>query len=183
MASILKVNTIQDATNSTTAISVDTAGRVTTPAKPTFLARKTSSDQQLFTSGGTNTKITFSQVDVNNGSHYDSTNSRFTAPVSGLYYFHVNLRLGTVGSTRVFTCGPRKNGSDIGYTRVFGVGGSLDFDSGAGSDHPYVSGSIILDLVANDYIEIFTGDEITFNTSLQIQSGIGSSHFIGYLLG
>ena len=34
MASILKVNTIQDATNSTTAISVDTAGRVTQPALP-----------------------------------------------------------------------------------------------------------------------------------------------------
>ena len=36
MASILKVNTIQDATNSNTAISVDTAGRVTTPARPAF---------------------------------------------------------------------------------------------------------------------------------------------------
>ena len=38
MASILKVNTIQDATNSNTAISVDSSGRVTTPAKPSFRA-------------------------------------------------------------------------------------------------------------------------------------------------
>ena len=36
MASILKVNTIQDATNSNTAISVDSSGRVTTPSRPAF---------------------------------------------------------------------------------------------------------------------------------------------------
>jgi len=41
MASILKVNTIQDATNSNTAISVDSSGRVTTPTRPhAFMYRK-----------------------------------------------------------------------------------------------------------------------------------------------
>ena len=38
MASILKVNTIQDATNSTTAMTVDTAGRVLQPTKPMWFA-------------------------------------------------------------------------------------------------------------------------------------------------
>ena len=36
MASILKVNTIQDATNSNNAMSIDSSGRVTTPARPSF---------------------------------------------------------------------------------------------------------------------------------------------------
>ena len=36
MASILKVNTIQDATNSNTAMSIDSSGRVLTPARPSF---------------------------------------------------------------------------------------------------------------------------------------------------
>ena len=36
MASILKVNTIQDATNSKTALSIDSSGRVLTPARPSF---------------------------------------------------------------------------------------------------------------------------------------------------
>ena len=42
MASILKVNTIQDATNSTTAMTVDTAGRVLTPTRPSWSAYTTS---------------------------------------------------------------------------------------------------------------------------------------------
>ena len=36
MASILKVNTIQDATNSNTAMTIDSSGRVLTPARPSF---------------------------------------------------------------------------------------------------------------------------------------------------
>ncbi len=36
MASILKVNTIQDATNSNTAMTIDTSGRILTPARPSF---------------------------------------------------------------------------------------------------------------------------------------------------
>ena len=48
MASILKVNTIQDATNSTTAMTIDTSGRILTPARPSFQY-----DIQNY-SGGTN---------------------------------------------------------------------------------------------------------------------------------
>ena len=36
MASILKVNTIQDATNSTTAMSIDSSGRVSRPVRVGF---------------------------------------------------------------------------------------------------------------------------------------------------
>ena len=48
MASILKVNTIQDATNSTTAMTIDSSGRILTPARPSFQY-----DIQNY-SGGTN---------------------------------------------------------------------------------------------------------------------------------
>ena len=41
MASILKVNTIQDATNSNTAMSIDSSGRILTSARPSFCARPT----------------------------------------------------------------------------------------------------------------------------------------------
>ena len=34
MASIIKVNTIQDATNSNTAMTIDSSGRITEPQKP-----------------------------------------------------------------------------------------------------------------------------------------------------
>ena len=40
MASILKVNTIQDATNSTTAMTIDSSGRVLKPTTPHFMLEK-----------------------------------------------------------------------------------------------------------------------------------------------
>ena len=43
MASILKVNTIQDATNSNTAMSIDSTGRILTPARPSFRAKRSGS--------------------------------------------------------------------------------------------------------------------------------------------
>ena len=76
MASILKVNTIQDATNSTTAMSIDTAGRVTTPARPSWSAYTTSHIESSQT-------IVFDTVVHNIGSHYNSSNGKFTAPVTG----------------------------------------------------------------------------------------------------
>ena len=44
--STLKVSTIQDVANSNTAISIDSSGRVTTPAKPAFFAYLTA-DQTI----------------------------------------------------------------------------------------------------------------------------------------
>jgi hypothetical protein len=39
MSSILKVSEIQDPTNGNTAVSIDSSGRVLTPARPAFFAR------------------------------------------------------------------------------------------------------------------------------------------------
>ena len=70
MASILKVNTIQDATNSNTAVSVDSSGRVTLPQVPAFMARRTSNQ-----STGV---VIFDTAVVNQGSHYDTSTGKFT---------------------------------------------------------------------------------------------------------
>jgi len=81
MASILKVNTIQDATNSNTAISVDSSGRVTTPVTPAFHAYKASSQ----TASADNEIVTWDQTQFNTGNHFQ--NNTFTAPVAGVYFF------------------------------------------------------------------------------------------------
>ena len=98
MASILKVNTIQDATNSTTAISVDTAGRVTTPARPSFSARRTAN--QDF-SGSGYYKAEFPTAEFNIGNHYNTSNSKFTCPVAGVYLFAVHVYIYTSDNPEV----------------------------------------------------------------------------------
>ena len=83
--STLKVGTIQDHTNSNTAISIDNAGRVTMPNQPYFESEMTGNGSYVSRSGGT--ALPFNSTRVNNGGHFDTTNYRFTAPVAGRYLF------------------------------------------------------------------------------------------------
>lgn len=157
-------------------LSIDASGRVTMPYQPAFCARRNSQEAV-----STSTKITFPTIDVNVGSNWNG--SRFTAPVAGNYLFALNLRLGHTGALRVFVVDIYKNGS-VFRQRAFGNGGGNDYDSSSSSDHTYVTGSVIVYLGANDYLELYTGTEITYSGNLYMQnSGGNCSFFSGYLIG
>ena len=162
MASILKVNTIQDATNSTTAMTVDTAGRVLTPARPAFNVWYSGSNLVSVAT------IVWNNVEINVGSHYDSSNGRFTAPVTGIYFFSwfaVSIS-DTQFGTRLAIDGSE---SSHVYTFSNAASGDNQFESG--------SGSTMLSLNASQYVTI------------KVQNGtmLGASNyhnnFCGYLLG
>ena len=59
---------------------IDNNGNVTKPRNPLFVAQKSGA----ITGTGF---VTFNTVIENVGSHYDSSNGRFTAPVAGYYWF------------------------------------------------------------------------------------------------
>jgi hypothetical protein len=85
-----KVNTIKH-TGGTTAMTIDSAGRTFTPARPAFQAYGTGASWVIF-SNGSWTKIVMNATPaLNIGGHYDSTNSKFVAPVAGLYHFYYKL--------------------------------------------------------------------------------------------
>ena len=75
MASILKVNTIQDATNSNTAMTVSSTGVISEPNRPCFHVTK-SADQSV--SDATATLVTFD-------THVDGGNSKRQINVGGGY--------------------------------------------------------------------------------------------------
>ena len=82
--STLKVGTIQDHSNSNTAITISSAGVVTEPVKPTFRATTTG----ITLSHGTWTLMNANVTTYNRGGHYNTTTKKFIVPVAGAYFFY-----------------------------------------------------------------------------------------------
>jgi len=80
MASILKVNEIQH-TGGTSALTVDSSGRILQPAKPVFSAYTTNT----IAYNAAAQFIVFNQTRVNQGNHFNTSTGEFTAPVDGVY--------------------------------------------------------------------------------------------------
>ena len=173
MASILKVNTIQDATNSNTAISVDTAGRVTLPKKPAFQAVVGSA---AWATLSTNAIIPFNDVSsgacFDTGSDFDTSNNRFVAPVSGKYHFFVLIYSFNSDGVNAFCA--YKNGAIL---RVYNNSTRFDFQGGQtnGAQDETISGSFQVDLSANDNISIHATTGSDYYGAY--------THFGGHLIG
>ena len=82
-------------------LRIDTSGRVTTPAQPAFYA--VYSNGYSYTLNAGNRTPAYGTTLYNIGNHYNTGNSRFTAPVTGLYEFTVSVGPnGTVRSSSGF---------------------------------------------------------------------------------
>ena len=73
-------------TNGTTAQTVDSSGRVLSPAKPSFFASRRGQGNQSLSSQ-TFTIVQFNVTDHNIGNHFDTSTYKFTCPVTGVYHF------------------------------------------------------------------------------------------------
>lgn len=90
MTSILKVSEIQDPTNSNTALTIDSAGRVFTPEKVAFMAPMANQSGRDISSvvdfPGSYYNLSNGNY-YNNGGHWNTTTGKFVVPFDGLYYF------------------------------------------------------------------------------------------------
>ena len=172
MASTLKVQNIAH-TGGTNALAIDSSGRVLQPAKPSFRAEKRASNQTI--SGG-QPKITFEHETFDIGGNYDTSNSRFVAPVSGVYFFQSTIRFVADNQT-------------LDYAKVMlFINGSINsdlFQFNVRSDYmqnSHVNGSCLVQLTATDYAEInieMSGN----NTVVHAHSGGARTYFTGFLVG
>ena len=94
MASILKVDTIKHK-DGTTALEIDSSGRITQPEKPAFIVSLKSASLSAATSG----IVIFDHIVKQNGSGYSTSTGQFTAPVDGFYKFGHSVLLEGVGSS------------------------------------------------------------------------------------
>ena len=141
---------------------IDSSGRVTKPYQPMFRAANSSSNITV-TAGQ---EIMFNSIGYNVGSHYNSSTSRFTCPVSGYYLFSLHVFDNTNANVAERRYSFAVNGSGIGqWTKVD--------DTTKGGSH---TSTLIQYLSAGDFVSVTTG----------YSNGVffgGHSFFMGYLLG
>jgi hypothetical protein len=140
---------------------IDSSGRVTTPFQPAFIC-KSNAGTATYTSGQ---KVGFNNTpDLNVGSNYSAANSRFTAPVAGLYMFKAQVWsfASNPSATRFHVNGTAKYGSYGNEATQIGFNG-------------YVLVELFY-LNANDYVEVFCRISTSYADS-------DFSTFSGFLVG
>jgi len=175
--STLITTTVQGVQNikydsSTTAMTIDSGGRVLTPVIPVFWAYSSSIDS-ISTA---DTAIVFGDTDLNNGNHYSTSTGRFTAPVAGIYEFNVQALFrktnvsGGKGELTLY-----KNGSNVN-TR------GLAFSGEGTADNAHHNTSFVyrMSLAVNDYVQPYT-DDITSGCNFYLRYRL--AYFSGRLIG
>ena len=147
--------------NNGTAFEIDKYGRRTLPYQPAFKCK-------LNTATGANFNgfFVFTNVSYNIGSHYSSSNGRFTAPVDGRYLFAWYTNMERAGGNGSIWADWYINGNAQGNRMYTHHSGAWEL----------IGGTIIFDLNANDYVQIYA------NTSGNWDGGSYGS-YSGYLLG
>jgi len=146
-------------------MTIDGNGYVLKPNTPAFNARSHSSGTgtTTFYLGSTNNSQT-SVVIYNNGSHFNNTNGRFTAPVAGIYYFGCQATPSQGANSGIYII---KNGGSQLTGTAYQY--STSYNGSAVSS--------IVSLVAGDYVQ---GVMVPFNGTTE---GQYDGNFCGALIG
>ena len=153
--------------NNANRMTIDTSGRVTMPNQPYFAA--VCAGTSAYTTFGTSVALPFNSTAKNEGNHFNTSNYRFTAPVTGKYSFNVGFITNSsspTGRPTFFV-----NGNQDHLNIKFGINGS---NTGGGGS---TSASAIIHLSANDYVDVRSqsGNIIAY-------TGGGHSSFTGILI-
>ena len=102
MASTLKVNTIAHS-GGTNAMTIDSSGRLLTPARPSFRAHLSANGAWTDITHSGNYAVVFDAEKYDVGGNYSTSTGRFTVPITGTYYFAARCYLHSNQGTRWLT--------------------------------------------------------------------------------
>jgi len=144
-------------------MTIDSSGRVAMPNQPSFSVTRSQGD----VSSGT---YVFANTFHNTGNHYSTTTGRFTAPITGLYFFSTNMMSSNAGTYNNAYYDITKNGSTI--QRVYSSNGA--------SVHHRWNWSGVIYLNANDYIAV---DKSSSSSLVLYGGGNDYTSFTGFFVG
>ena len=173
MASELGVQTIQH-TNGTDAMTIDSTGRILTPARPAFSCRP-NGDISYSASGWKATD--FDTVDFDIGSNLNA-GGYFVCPVTGIYQFNLHMRFDSVGTGYIIIC----LASELSGTATPTTNANLYFNSyvingSPNSTYDSLSTSLTISMTAGDNVMPWHYSADTFYTVST------ASSFSGFLVG
>ena len=153
---------------STVRMKIDELGRVTKPNTPAFFATHGGNS-----ASGSTGYITYNTAGAyyNNGGHFDTSNGRFTAPITGIYHFHFHCFVhNTATQTNVEIIMRRFNSGGGGQTTL-----TRGFDNKVNGNYgPPVSIAWTGPLTATQYVQIYSVNELHHANGY---------YFGGYLIG
>ena len=191
MTSTIKVQNIKH-TNDTTAMTIATSGDITMNGKvfnanqPTFKLRGRT-DTSYTPPINNSTAFQFAATEYATGGFtVSNTFSRVTVPVSGKYFLKTIIQHGSPGGgteTRYMGTNIRKNSAYIASQLDALV--AVTDGWGAGNSYHTTQCETLIDLAANDYLEVVLGRSSSSDWSGVIYDDgtRGYTQFFGYLVG
>lgn len=175
----LNVGTIKEVTGTTTAMTIDSTGRVLQPAKPFFHVSESNNTGAVGITG----QLAFDTVVTDIGSNYN-TAGFFKAPVAGIYQFNFSgMGCGTTSGAALpsnqSVQAILQKATDDAFTTglVSFASGFSQVVSSTSFPNISVSGSILL--AANDRVRAVMGNNYVFAST----NAIYDPQFSGYLVG
>ena len=141
--------------NGTNGLVLSSSGQMTVPLQPAFCAVRTGglTNLSVNTSNTAPTIVPWDSTTVNTGSCFSTSTNRFTAPIAGRYLFTVSVSWYAASSNEKWAAiNLLKNGSNVG-DNFMGMT-NLPYSTYASSTYSSSSGSLMLTLAANDYIQV-----------------------------
>lgn len=172
MTSILKVSTIQN-TAGTTALTIDSSGRILQPSKPAFsVYQSTTLSSQNYTS---DTKVPFDTKEFDIGNNVTLNSSAvFTAPVDGIYHFGCSVMIDAIDSSSYLSLkmfiddAPINSANDLAYRYL---------EDNQGGNYQTGNSSGLIQLTANQTVTPYL--RIVDDNSVNFRDG---ARFFGYLV-
>lgn len=159
--------------NTTRRMLIDLNGHVTMPYQPCFHAYISGTNP---TRGAGWTVVPYNAEVFDNNGDFNTSNSRFVAPVTGRYQFNTNVSAYNIDTSQNATqlvIALMRNGSEI--VRLYQSGQYTSTNSDRNR-----SGAAVISMAANDYVEVRV---YSADTSWQLSAGTVWNSFSGFLIG